>query len=71
MQESEVSSFAMGYHEYHKTWTPIAGDVLQFQMDQNNAVDKYTVAVINKDKVNGHKLIEANGSSLHNFIHLL
>ena len=44
----------MGYHEYRKTWAPFLGEVLQCRMEPDNAVDKYAVAVINKDRVVEH-----------------
>ena len=50
VQEHEVSSLVMGYHEYCKTC----------QMEPDNVVDKYAVAVINKSKVVGHLM---NGKS--------
>ena len=46
VQEHEVSSYVMGYHEYHKTWAPFWGEVLQCRMEPDNAVDKYAVAVM-------------------------
>ena len=54
VQEHEVSSLVIGYHEYRKTWVPIVGETLQCQMEPDNVVDKYAVAVINKSKVVGH-----------------
>ena len=60
VQEHEVSSLVMGYHEYRKTWVPIVGETLQCQMEPDNVVDKYAVAVINKSKVVGHLM---NGKS--------
>ena len=59
VQEHEVSSLVMGYHEYRKTF-PIVGETLQCQMEPDNVVDKYAVAVINKSKVVGHLM---NGKS--------
>ena len=61
VQEHEVSSFAMGYHEYRKTWAPFLGEVLQCRMEPDNAVDKYAVAVMNKDRVVGHLMKEKSG----------
>ena len=54
VQEHEVSSFVMGYHEYRKTGAPFWGELLQCRMEQDNAVNKYTVAVMKKDRVLGH-----------------
>ena len=50
VQEYEVSSFVMGYHDYRKTWVPFVGEDLQCRMEPDNVVDKYAVAVINKDR---------------------
>ena len=47
MQEYEVFFFETGYHKHHQTWTPIVGDDQQFQMEPDNAVYKYAVAVMN------------------------
>ena len=46
----------MGYHDYRKTWIPFVGEDLQCRMEPDNVVDKYTVAVINKDRVVGHPM---------------
>ena len=61
VQEHEVSSFVMGYHEYRKTWAPFLGEVLQCRMEPDNAVDKYAVAVMNKDRVVGHLMKGKSG----------
>ena len=58
VQEYEVNSFVVCYHEYRKTWTPITGDVLQCQMEPDNAEGKYVVAVMNKDRAAGHLMEE-------------
>ena len=44
----------MGYHEYRKTWEPFLGKVLQYRMEPDNTLDKYAVAVMNKDRFVGH-----------------
>ena len=51
----------MGYHDYRKTWVPFVGEVLQCGMEPDNVVDKYSVAVINKDRVVGHLMKEKSG----------
>ena len=61
VQEHEVSSFVMGYHEYRKAWGPFLGEALQCQMELDNDVDKYAVAVMNKDKVVGHLIKGKSG----------
>ena len=54
VQEYVVSSFVMGHLEYRETWTPIAGEALQCHVEPDNAVSKYTVAVMNKDRAVEH-----------------
>ena len=61
VQEYEVSSFAMGYHEYRKTWAPFLGEILQCRMEPHNAVDRYAVAAMNKDRVVGHLMKGKSG----------
>lgn len=46
----------MGYHEHGNTWTPIVGEVLRCQIQLENDVDKYAVAVINEDRITGHSM---------------
>ena len=47
----------MGYHEY---WVPFVGETLQCQMEPENIVDNYAVAIIKKGKIVGHLM---NGKS--------
>ena len=61
-QEYEVSSFVMGYHYHCKTWVPFVGEDLQCRMEPDNVVDKYAVAVINKDRVAGHLMKGKSGN---------
>ena len=52
VEEHEVSSFVMGYHEYSNTWTAIVGEVLQCRMESMELnIDKYAVVVMNKGRV--------------------
>ena len=51
----------MGYHGHLNTWTPIAGEVFQCRMQPHTNAYKYTVAVMNKDKVVGHLMKGKNG----------
>ena len=51
----------MDYHEYRKTWAPFLGEVLQCRMEPDNAVDKYAVVVMNKDRVVGHLMKGKSG----------
>ena len=41
----------MAYYEYRGTWTPFVEDVLECQLEPDNAVEKYMIAVMNKDRV--------------------
>ena len=50
VQEYKVSSFVMAYYEYRGTWTPFVEDVLECQLEPDNAVEKYVIAM-NKDRV--------------------
>ena len=54
----------MGYHEYHNTWTPIIGELLQSRVEPDNDVNKYVVEVMNKDKVVGHLMKGKNEKML-------
>ena len=50
-----INAFVMGYHVYKKNWTPSIGDELQGFMEPTNKLDKYAVAVKEKDEdVIGH-----------------
>ena len=51
----------MGYHEYRRTKAPFWGKFIQCQKEPDNALDKYTVAVMNKDRVAGHLMKGKNG----------
>ena len=51
----------MGYHVYCKTFTFTVGEVLQCQTRSDNNADKYTVAVMNKNKVVRHLMKGKNG----------
>ena len=50
-----INAFVMGYHVYKKNWTPSIGNELQGFMELTNKLDKYAVAVKEKDEdVIGH-----------------
>ena len=66
VQEHQVNSNAIGYHEYCKTWVSFVGETLQCQMELGNVADKYAVAVIKKDKVVRH-LMNGNLQKLYFF----
>ena len=61
VQEHEVSSSVMSYHGYRKTLAPFFGEVVQCRMETDNAVDKYAVAVMNKDRVARHLMKGKSG----------
>ena len=50
----------MGYHEYLKKSAPFLGEVLQCRMEPDNIVDKYAIAVMNKDRVVGQLMKRKN-----------
>ena len=54
IQEDEVVSHIIGYHEYTSIWIHFGGEKLTCQMEPGNALDKYTVAVIKNSSVVGH-----------------
>ena len=61
-QEYEVVSFfVMDYQEYPNTWIPIVAEVLQYQMEPGNNVDKYAVPVMNKDRALEYLMKGKNG----------
>ena len=44
-----INVFVMGYHVYKENWTPSIIDELQRLMEPTNKLDKYAVAVREKD----------------------
>ena len=62
IQEYEIVSHIMGYHEYQRNWIPFVGEELTCRMEPVNVMEKYAVAVINNDAVVGH-LMKEWGSS--------
>ena len=49
IQEYEIVSHIVGYHEYQRNWIPFVGEKFTCRMEPENAMDKYAVAVINND----------------------
>lgn len=43
VQEHEVSSNVMGYHQYRKACVPFVLETLQCQIELENILDKYAV----------------------------
>ena len=54
IQEYEIVSHIVGYHEYQRNWIPFVGEKLTCRVEPENVMDKYPVAIINKDTVVGH-----------------
>ena len=54
VHQLEVSSFLTGYHVFRNSQIPFVGEVLSCRIEPSNIVDKYAVAVSNKDEVVGH-----------------
>ena len=51
----EMKSTVMGFHVYQDKWEPVIGETLNTHMEPQNEVDKYAVAVLDKEKnVIGH-----------------
>ena len=54
IQEYEIVSHIMGYHEDKNIWIPFAAEKLKCRMEPGNALEKYAVAVIRNGSVDGH-----------------
>ena len=54
IQEYEIVSHIMGYHEYKSIWIPFVGEKLTYRTEPENALGKYAVAVIKNGSVVGH-----------------
>ena len=54
IQEYEIVSHIMGYHEDKNIWIPVAAEKLKCRMEPGNALEKYAVAVIRNGSVDGH-----------------
>ena len=51
----EMKSTVMEFHVYQNKWKPVMGEILNTRMEPQNEVDKYAVAVLDKEKsVTGH-----------------
>ena len=58
----EMKSTVMGFHVYQNKWEPVIGEILNTRMEPQNEVDKYAVAVLDKEKsVIGHLPKETSG----------
>ena len=47
-------SVIRGHHVYKKCWTPVTGEVLPVEREENNQPDQYTVAVTKNGHIVGH-----------------
>ena len=51
----EMNSTMVGFHVYRNKWEPVIAEILNTRMEPQNEVDKYAVAVLDKEKsVIGH-----------------
>ena len=51
----EMKSTVTGFYVYRNKWEPVIGEILNTCMEPQNEVDKYAVAVLDKEKsVIGH-----------------
>ena len=46
----EMKSTVMGFHVYRNKWEPVIGEILNTRMEPQNEVDKYPVAVLDKER---------------------
>ena len=61
MEEWQINSSVMGFHEYKNVWTPEIGQMLQCEMQSENPLDKYAVAVKLNYVVVGHLPLGRSG----------
>ena len=47
-------SVVRGHHIYQKSWTPVIGEVLTVEREENNQHDDYAVAVTKNGDIVGH-----------------
>ena len=45
--EFETDSSVRGYHVYQDNWTPVIGERLNFEREEENPRDRYAVAIRN------------------------
>ena len=53
-EEFVIDSMVRGYHVYQDVWTPAVGECLQCVREEDNAEDRYAVAVIRDGVTVGH-----------------
>ena len=54
MDTHVVDSCIRGYHVYYDRWTPTVGEVLMCEVEDENASDRYAVAIKKGDETIGH-----------------
>ena len=52
----EKESVVRGHHIYKSVWTPVIGEELSVEREQNNQHDRHAVAVVKDDAIVGHML---------------
>ena len=68
----EMKSTVMGFHVYRNKWEPVIGEILNARMEPQNEVDKYAVAVLDKEKnVIGHLPKGTSGKYAKTIFHFL
>ena len=53
-EEYSLDSVVRGHHIYKAVWTPVVGEVLAVQAEEDNSEDQYAVAVLKAGGVVGH-----------------
>ena len=57
----DVISYVKGYHVYKNVWKPSLQEQVHGEIEPNNPVDKYAVAVKKGEKIVGHLPLGKNG----------
>ena len=61
LSSMEITSYIKGYHIYKNIWTPTQAEKLVGEMEPQNPVDKYAVAVKKGGIIVGHLPLGKNG----------
>ena len=61
LTSTNIVSYIKGYHVYKSVWTPALEEQVHGEIEPNNPVDKYAVAVKKDEKVVGHLPLGENG----------
>ena len=62
-EDYSVESVVRGHHIYKSIWTPLIGEVLTAELEEDNTEDQYAVAVIRAGTIVGHVPRELRTSS--------